>query len=109
MNALKVLLALLWVLLTGITIHAIQTLGSDAGMVFVTDFAHPWRAQFNTDFMIHIALLMIWVFWRERSRLVGLLAAALCLMGGLFTLIYLLVALQRAGGDARKFLLGAHA
>lgn len=109
MNALKVLLVALWIALVGITIYAVQTLGSAGGMVFVTDFQHPWRAQFNTDFSIHLALLIVWVVWREKSKPVGLLSGLLCLMGGLFTLLYLLVAVQRANGDPKKFLLGVHA
>lgn len=109
MQALKIVLVVLWLLITGITVLAVQALGSDGGMVFLSDVAHPWRAQFNTDFMIHLALLMIWVFWREQSKLVGASCALLCLMGGLFTLPYLLVAIVRAQGDPRRFVLGSHA
>ena len=109
MTALKVLLIVLWVLLVGITVHAIQVLGSEAGMVFLSDFLHPWRAQFNTDFAIHLLLFIVWVVWREESKVVGLILAALCLMGGLFTLLYLLFAIYRAKGEPEKLLLGAHA
>jgi hypothetical protein len=109
MNALKVLLIVLWIVLTGITIYAIQILGSAGGMVFITDFQHPWRAQFNTDFSIHILLFIVWVFWREKSKAIGLVSALLCLMGGLFTLLYLLFAVHQAKGDPKKLLLGTHA
>ncbi|HVL00905.1 MAG TPA: DUF1475 family protein [Dongiaceae bacterium] len=109
MNALKILLVVLWVLLTGITIYAIQTLGSEAGMVFLSDFLHPWRAQFNTDFVIHLLLFVVWVVWREESKAVGIVSAALCLLGGLFTLLYLLFAVYRADGEPKKLLLGVHA
>lgn len=109
MNALKALVAILWILLLGITFYAIQTLGSAGGMVFITDFQHPWRAQFNTDFSIHIVLFIAWVIWREKSKGLGVLFGALSLMGGLFTLPYLLVAIHRANGDPKKLLLGAHA
>ena len=86
----------------------VRALGSEGGMLFVADFAHPWRAQFNTDFSIHLLLFMTWVFWRETSKAIGTLAALGCLMGGLFTLPYLLVAIWRAKGDVRALLLGAH-
>ena len=109
MNALKALLLVLWILLTGMTIYAVQVLGSDGGLVFISDFSHPWRAQFNTDFSMHLLLFILWVVWREKSKAVGLVAGLLCLMGGLFTLLYLLVAAYRAKGDPKKLLLGVHA
>jgi hypothetical protein len=109
MNALKVLLVALWILLVGITVYAVQALGSAGGMVFVTDFQHPWRAQFNTDFSIHLTLFIIWVVWREKSKAVGLVSGLLCLMGGLFRLLYLVAAVHRAKGDPKKLLLGVHA
>ena len=109
MNALKALLLVLWILLTGMTIYAVQVLGTNRGLVFISDFSHPWRAQFNTDFSMHLLLFILWVVWREKSKAVGLVAGLLCLMGGLFTLLYLLVAAYRAKGDPKKLLLGVHA
>ena len=108
MKALSFLIVFMWILIVGITVHALQELGSDGGMVFVTDFSHPWRAQFNTDFSIHLLLFAIWVFWREKSKIVGLVAALLCTLGGMFTLLYLLIAIYRAQGDAKKLMLGVH-
>jgi hypothetical protein len=109
MKALQALLVALWLVLTGLTIHAVRTLGSDGGAVFFSDFLHPWRAQFNTDFSIHLLLFIVWVVWREQSKVVGVVVGALCLMGGLFTPLYLLFAVHRAGGDPKKLLLGTHA
>src|SRR5262245_22796789 len=74
MNAFRFLLVILWVLIIGITWYALRELGSEGGMVFVTDFSHPWRAQFYTDFSIHLLLFAIWVFWREQSKVVGFVA-----------------------------------
>ena len=109
MRSLKILLILFWIVLSGMTIYAVQTLGSEGGMVFLTDYTHPWRAQFNTDFLLHIALFCIWVFYREESKIVGLFTALLSLMGGLFTFLYLAFAIHRSNGDPRKFMLGVHA
>lgn len=109
MGSLKVLMVIFWIVLVTITVFAMQSLGSEGGMVFITDFSHPWRAQFNADFLMHIFLFCIWVFYREESKVVGLIAALLSLMGGLFTFIYLAYAFHRAKGDPRKFLLGTHA
>ena len=66
MKPLSFLIVLMWILIVGITWHAVQELGRDGGMVFVTDFSHPWRAQFNADFSMHLLLFAIWVFWREK-------------------------------------------
>lgn len=109
MNGLKIMVFLFWGVLTSVTVYAFLSLGGEGGMVFFTDFAHPWRAQFNTDFLMHIFLFSVWVFYREQSKVVGLVAALLSLLGGLFTLLYLGFAMQRAKGDVRKFLLGCHA
>ncbi|HEY6131235.1 MAG TPA: hypothetical protein VIV27_04415 [Halioglobus sp.] len=109
MKALSFLFVILWILIVGITWRALQELGSEGGMVFISDFSHPWRAQFNTDFSIHLLLFAIWVFWREKSKVLGLVAALLCALGGMFTLPYLLLATYRAKGDTKEFLLGAHA
>ena len=78
------------------------------GNIFFSDFSHAWRAQFNTDLSLHLILFAIWVFWRENSKLVGLVCALLCVLGGLFTFLYLAIAAYRAR-DARSLLLGVHA
>ncbi len=109
MKALQILIAIFWIMITAITVYAVRELGSEGGMVFITDFAHPWRAQFNTDFSLHLLLFAIWVFWREKSKVQGLVCALLCLMGGLFTFLYLLVSLYRAKGSSKNFMLGTHA
>ncbi|PPE74406.1 hypothetical protein C3942_06470 [Solimonas fluminis] len=98
-----------WLLLAGITAWAVSSLGLDGGKVFFDDFAHAWRASFYTDFLLHVVPVTAWVIWREPSRPVGLLCGAGTLLGGLFTLLYLLAATYRAGGDPRKLMLGRHA
>jgi len=108
MKAFKFLLVILWILIAAITARAFYELGSDGGMVFVTDFSHAWRAQFNTDFSIHLLLFAIWVFWREKSKAAGLISALLCMLGGVFTLLYLLAAIYRAQGNVKAVLLGTH-
>ena len=109
MILLRAYLILGWLLLGGVTVWAISSLGLDGGKVFFDDFAHGWRAQFYTDFLLHVVPVTAWVIWREQSKAVGLLCGVGTLFGGMFTLIYLLVATYRAGGDARKLMLGKHA
>jgi hypothetical protein len=109
MTLLRAYLILGWLLLAGITAWALTTVGPDGGKVFFTDFTDPWRASFNTDFLLHVIPFTAWVIWREPSKAVGLLCGIGTLFGGMFTLIYLLVATYQAGGDARKLMLGKHA
>lgn len=109
MTLLRTYLILGWLLLASITTWAISSLGLDGGKVFFDDFAHAWRAQFYTDFLLHVFPVAIWVYWREESKLAGLLCALGTLMGALFTLLYLLVATFRADGDAKRLMLGKHA
>ena len=110
MKTLRIVLILAWLALLAITVHAITALGSDAARVIVSDFSHAWRAQYYSDFIIHVLLLAGWVWWRENSRLIGCLCALGCVAGGaLFTLVYLFAATFRADGDARRLLLGRHA
>jgi hypothetical protein len=103
----QTLLAIGWLWLLYVTLHAVQQLGlSTAGAIFVGDFAHPWRAQFYTDFCLHVALVGAWIVYRTRPWYVGVLCALLAINGGIFTLAYLSVISIRAKGDVRKVLLG---
>jgi hypothetical protein len=98
-----------WAALAFITWRAITLLGSDGSYIFLSDLAQPWRAQFYTDFVLHVTLVAGWIVWREPSKIVGVLSALACLAGGaLVTLLYVFVTTYRAGGDARVLLLGKH-
>jgi hypothetical protein len=108
MRLLQVYLVTAWLLLVGVTAHAVMSLGLDGGNIFLTDFAQPWRAQFNTDFTLHVLPIAAWIIWREPSKIVGLLCAVGAIAGGVFTLPYLLIATIRARGDLRRLLLGKH-
>jgi hypothetical protein len=91
--------ALAWAALLYVSIHAVSTMGAAAaGTVFVGDFAHPWRAQFGTDFSIHLLLVAAWMIWRSRSWIGGIVCAVLAVnLGALFTLPFLLIAMGRSG------------
>jgi hypothetical protein len=109
MRAFQLLVVGIWVALLLVTWRAVDGLGLGGGTVFVSDLSHPWRAQFNVDFLLHLLLFALWVFWREQSKRIGIVCAVLCIFGGLFTFPYLLVAALHARGDFRALLLGAHA
>lgn len=111
MNVFRLLLSVGWAALLLVSVRAVTTMGvGGAGGVFIGDFAHPWRAQFNTDFSLYLLLAAAWMVYRARSWVLGLVWAVLAInLGGLFTLAYLLVASIQAKGDMRKVLLGRHA
>lgn len=107
----RLLLCAGWAVLLLVSIRAVTAmgLGAESG-VFIGDFAHPWRAQFNTDFSLHLLLAAAWMVYRARSWALGLVWAVLAInLGALFTLAYLLVVSIQARGDMRAVLLGRHA
>lgn len=105
---LKLLLGIFTIVIYVVSFLAVKKLGMAEGMIFVSDFSHPWRAQFNTDFSLHIVLIALWVFWREQNVLAKVLCGLGCFMGGLFTFPYLIVSLVRCDGDVLGLMLGQH-
>lgn len=96
-----------WLTVFTLAAIAVHKLGLGGVAVFFTDYSHPWRAQFNTDFTVHVLLIAAWVIYREKASVAGVLwglGVALC--GGLVTFIYLSVASLAADGDMRRLLLG---
>ncbi|MFI5736613.1 hypothetical protein ACIA49_41230 [Kribbella sp. NPDC051587] len=83
-------LVIAWLAIVAVTVHAITTLGLSAGSVFITDFSHPWRAQINGDFGLHLLLIMAWIAYRERG--VRRLLALPVVLGSVYTLPYLFAA-----------------
>jgi hypothetical protein len=108
MQILRAILIVGWLLVLWITMHAIQAMGASAsGDIFMRDFGHPWRAQFNTDFSFHLLLMALWILYREKSLIRGIPFAVLSIVGGgAFSLAYILVATFVAKGDIRRLLLG---
>jgi hypothetical protein len=100
-----------WAVLLFVSVHAVTAIGvGAAGGVFIGDFAHPWRAQFNADFSIYLVLAAAWMVFRARSWSLGRVWTVLAInLGGLFTLIYLLAISLQAKGDMRPVLLGRQA
>jgi hypothetical protein len=110
MNVFRLLVFIAWVLAVAITVNAVQKMGVQAaGDTFFGDFSHPWRAQFNGDFMIHLLAVATWMVWRERKWPVGVLYGFLAVnLGAVFSLAYIFVTSYRGAGDMRALLLGKH-
>jgi hypothetical protein len=111
MHILRVILIVGWLLVMWVSVHAIQAMGvSASGDIFMRDFSQPWRAQFNTDFSFHLLLMALWILHREKSLIWGIPFAVLSIVvGGAFSLAYILVATFAAKGDVRGLLLGDRA
>ncbi len=111
MTILRGFMIVAWLIALGTMILATGEMGFSAGVkIFLEDFGHPWRAQFNADFLAHLVLMAAWILYREPSP-VGrwLCAPAAMFFGGAFSFLYVAFAATRAGGDPRKLLLGRHA
>lgn len=95
----RALLAIGWMVIAWFTWRAISKMGpGPAGDIFFADLAHPWRGQFNADFLLHLVLVGLWLGWTAQHRMLAPLVALLTVLGGgCFTFAYLLV--RSFGGD----------
>tara|TARA_R110001592_G_scaffold57963_3_gene176105 strand:- start:623 stop:985 length:363 start_codon:yes stop_codon:yes gene_type:complete len=104
----------LWIstfVIFAVTFGAIADSGYNWPGVFLGDLAAVnWRSQFNTDLVIHLGLVGVWVAWREGGGLKGCVYGVFCVVwGGMFTFPYLLVAIARTRGDYARLFLGVRA
>jgi len=111
MTLLRAFLLASTLLIFPISIYVIVTMGINWTTVYVDDLRKlDWHAQFDTDFLIYLCLLAIWVTWREGLNPKGFLFGFLSFScGSLFACPYLLVATYNAKGDPKAVLLGVHA
>ena len=111
MTAFRILLVLMFAVMSAYTAIVVSREGRGLVPVFVGDIAAlTWRGQFNLDFITYLILSALWVCWRGGFTPLALaLGAAASVLGIMFLAPYLLVALQRSGGDIRLLLLGVHA
>lgn len=110
MTLLRSFLSIATVLIFAVSIYVIVTLGFNYPSVYFGDLLKlDWRSQFNTDLLIYISLMTIWVIWREGFTPRGFLLGFLSFFGGaMFACPYLLFATSKANGDLKSVLLGVH-
>lgn len=108
MTIVRTLLGLGWLVVAWATWRAVGAMGMGAaGDVFTADLAHPWRGQFNLDFLSHLLLAGVWLGWTAKNKLAALpVAIAAVLGGGLFTFAYLIVRSFGGDGSLAHLLLG---
>lgn len=108
MNAFRLLLVLIWTVITAVTVVVISNHGLNLFPVFFGDIrAMDWRGQFNVDFMSYLALSAFWLMWRHKFSPAGLLLGVIGFFGGaLFLSTYLLIVSYLVKGDVLALLLG---
>ncbi|MEE4383361.1 MAG: hypothetical protein V2J02_15280 [Pseudomonadales bacterium] len=108
MNALRLLLVVLWLVLAVHTGIVGLRHGWNLLPVFFRDIAaFGWPGQFDLDFLCFLVLSGLWTSWRHRFTAGGLGLGVAAFFGGfLFLAPYLLVASLRARGDVATVLLG---
>lgn len=108
MTLFRIVLALMFLAISGYTAVVVTHHGLDLFSVFFGDMAKlRWPGQFNLDFMCLLALSALWVSYRHRFRPIGLLLGLGAFIGGVsFLSVYLLVESVRTRGDVPA-LLGA--
>lgn len=101
----------LLVVLTCLTVYTF-IVGSNHGWnllpIFFSDIREmKWPGQFNFDFTTFLSLSGIWVAWRHRFTLSGLILGVIAFFGGMMFLApYLLYASVQSAGDAKVLFLG---
>ncbi len=109
MNLVRLLLVIGWVATAWATVRAAGMGLGLAGDFFFGDMSHPWRGQFNIDFLVHLILVALWLWRTEKNRMLAPLVGLLAIMGGaLFTFAYLLVRSYGGDGTISHLLLGRH-
>jgi hypothetical protein len=109
MTLVRVFLVIGWAVVAWATVRATGMGLGLAGDFFFGDMSHPWRGQFNLDFMAHLLLMALWLWWTEKNRMLAPAFGLLAVMGGaFFSFGYLLV--RSFGGDKSMshLLLGRH-
>ncbi len=108
MTLFRLVLAFVWLAVVVITIQAGLSHGVGNAMdVFSADLqAGDWRSQFTADLLAQLLLIGVWVAWRQKFSLLGIVLGLSCIMGGLFTVIYVLVLSVYHRGNVQAVLLG---
>ena len=110
MTLLRSFLSICTALIFTVSIYVIVTLGFNWVAIYFSDLLKlDWRSQFNTDLLIYISLMTIWVTWREGFTPKGFLFGFLNFFcGAMFACPYLLFSTYKANGNLKSVLLGVN-
>jgi len=108
MKVAKVVSLLGVVAMTAVLIYGftVGDFGADGGEIL----RNPWGVVSLVDLYTGFILFSAWIVFRERSVLVAVIWVALMRVLGFFTAsLYTFIALQRSGGDWKRFWMGKRA
>jgi len=72
--------------------------------------SNPWGIVSLVDLYVGFILFSIWIIYREESVLQSVIWVVLMMVLGFFTgSLYTFIALQKSGGDWRRFFMGSRA
>ena len=82
--------------------------GWDLFTIFFNDLAAmTWPGQFNYDFMNFLILSGLWVAWRNRFSVFGIVLGVIAsVFGIMFLATYLLILVSKYDGDMNKVFMG---
>jgi len=105
---LRAILLLVWVGVMYVTVVAVANYGvGNASDIFSADVAAlNWRAQFDVDLLAHMLLVGIWIAWRHKFSVGGIVLGLLCIMGSLFSLLYVVYLSFHHKGNIVAMLVG---
>jgi hypothetical protein len=108
MNLFRIMLIILWAVLSIYTAIVIANHGMGLFGVFFGDITvMAWPGQFNLDFSIMLLLSAIWIAWRHQFSPSGLVLALIAAFAGAaFLTLYLFVISLQTRGDVKAMLLG---
>lgn len=108
MIALRVFLVAVFLIIAGYTLVVVTNHGINLFPIFFGDIIKmEWPGQFNLDFMCLLLLSGLWIFWRHRFSVSGLICGLAAVVGGsLFLSAYLVVESLRVKGDINQLLVG---
>ena len=111
MTQFRLLLSIITVGMAAYTLAVIAQDGINLLPHFLSPiFALTWQGQFNADFSIYLLLAGLWIAWRGgfTGGSIALAVVSACL-GILLLAPYLIVLINRTGGNAEHLLMGVHA
>ena len=108
MNAFRIFLGTVFIAILAYTAVTISNHGLGLVQIFFGDMAKmAWPGQFNFDFMCFLLLSGLWVSWRNKFSLSGVLLGLIAVFGGmLFLSAYLLILSFQTKGDVKALMLG---
>jgi len=108
MNALRFLLVIMTVAIILMTGMVVSNQGWDLLSVFIDNIsAVTWSGQFNLDFACYLLLSALWIMWRHKFSLSGIVLGLIASVAGiLFLAPYLMVISFLSKGDVKRMLTG---